>query len=107
MFLRYRLNMAYRDLGPLRDGTVLEVAPDQIVHWLGFLERDLARAWMARLDAREVSLTSCARVEAWKAGELDAWQWLDASQSFVGFLVEQGVFAVVERGKPLIKRLPE
>jgi len=106
VYLRYRMNMAYRDLGPLRDGTVLEIAPDKIVHWLGYIERDLAREWASPLGAQEVSLTSYAKVEGWKASELDGWQWLGPGQTFVGFLVRQGVFAVVERGKPLVKRLP-
>lgn len=106
MFLRYRMNMIYRDLGPLRDGTVLEVEPEVIVKWLGFIERDIARAWADVLNAREVSLTKFARVHGWKASELDQWQWIEDHESFVGFLVEQGVFAVVERGQPLLKRMP-
>lgn len=98
MYLRYRMNCIYRPLGPLRDGTTLEIERDLIVPWLGFIERDIARSWGPLVDAR---------VEGWRRGELDAWQWINkASETFVGFLVSEGVFAVVERGKPLLKRLP-
>jgi len=100
------MNCIYRPLGPLRDGTTLEIERDLIVPWLGFIERDIARSWGPLVDAREVSL-EYAGVEGWRRGELDAWQWINkASETFVGFLVSEGVFAVVERGKPLLKRLP-
>ncbi|WP_256713636.1 hypothetical protein [Marinobacter sp. C18] len=83
----------------------MEVAPDQIVTWLGFIERDIARSWGRRLCATEVAL-AYAGVEGWRRSELDAWQWISKeSEAFVGFLVPEGVFAVVERGKPLLKRL--
>ena len=107
MYLQYRLNCIYRPLGPLRDGTTLEVAPDKIVPWLGFIERDIARLWGQKLSASEIALTY-AGVEGWRRGELDAWQWINKeSVAFVGFLVPEGVFAVVERGKPLLKRLSQ
>lgn len=106
MYLRYKQNMVYKDLGPLRDGTVLEVEPDLIVKWLGFIERDIARSWTDLVGAKEVSLTRYAKVHGWKGKELDAWKWIGEGESFVGFLVEHGVFAVVDRGQPLLKRLP-
>ncbi len=106
MQLRYKLNTIYRTLGPLRDGTTIEIAPDHIVYWLGFIERDHARSWKKLLRADQVALSTYAAVHGWRKSELDAWQWIDSSQTFVGFLVPEGVFAVVERGRPLLKLAP-
>ena len=103
MFFRYRFNTIYRDLPPMRNGTTLELEPDLIVPWLGVLERDVARSWASLVNAREIPL-SYAGVEGWRASELDAWQWLANSECFVGFLVDQGVFAIIERGRPVVKR---
>ena len=90
----------------MRDGTFLEVEPDNFAEWLGFIERDVARSWGSVLNAREVPLSTYAKLEAWRSGELASWNWIDKSKTFVGFLVAEGVFAVVERGKPLLKRKP-
>lgn len=90
----------------MRSGVTLELERDHIVYWLGVLEREIARDWATRVGATEVPLSGYAGVKGWRRSELDATTWLPEGQSFVGFLVPQGVFGLVEYGQPVIKRLP-
>lgn len=102
MLFKYRLNCMFRELRPVRDGTVVEIAPDWIVPWLGILDRRVAKTLFGALNAKEVSL-SYAGFQGWKLKELDKWEWISEQECFVGCVIEQGVFLVTDAQKPLLK----
>lgn len=102
MLFKYRYNCIYRELRPVRDGTVIEIAPDWIVPWLGLIDRCVARALVDSLGAEEVSL-SYAGFQGWKLGELDSWIWISDQETFVGCVIEQGAFVVTDAKTPLLK----
>lgn len=99
MYFKQWFNCFYRTIGPHREGLWLELEPDKFAEWLGTIDRAVARTLPG---AREVPLD----FKGWKLGELDRWEWISESVSFVGCLTDLGVFAVLEYQKPLLKRRP-
>jgi hypothetical protein len=96
MYFKQRYNCYFRELGPHPDGVILEIAPDQFAKYQGCIDRSVARILPG---AREIALDFAG----WRLRELDAWQWLSDDRALVGCLIEQGVFAVLDHQRPLVK----
>lgn len=100
VYFKQRYNCYFRQIGPHRNGIQLELQQDQFAEWLGTIDRSVAKIMPG---AKEVPLD----FSGWRLGELDKWQWISENVSFVGCLIEGGVFAVVDYEKPLLKRRPD
>lgn len=100
MLLRRKMNTVYRDSPSWRDGSMVGIYVDgdiEMVSWLGTVERVIA----ARLpNARKVRLD----FEGWRRDITDAIVWLNKGEFVVGVMLGDGVFAVTEYSRPLIKR---
>ncbi|ARM86334.1 hypothetical protein [Marinobacter salarius] len=102
MYFKRRFNCFFQQVSPHRSGVILEVKPELFAEYLGTIDRSVARLIPG---AREISL-GYAEFAGWRLSELDRWQWISDGQAFVGCLINQGVFAVIDRQKPLIKKSP-
>lgn len=98
MYFKQRYNCFFRELLGHRDGVVLEIAPDEFSTWLGCIDRSVARTLPG---AREIALD----FSGWRLLQLDAWQWLDDDKAIVGCVIKEGVFAVLDYQRPLLKKL--
>ncbi|KXS55291.1 MAG: hypothetical protein AWU57_277 [Marinobacter sp. T13-3] len=105
MIFRARYNAVYRDISGCADPGVMvsylqsDGQRSEPVAWLGAIDRRVAR----HLNTRQVIL----EIEGWRFNELDRTIWLGVGQYVVGGLVEDGVFAVTDRRRPLLKSTRE
>lgn len=98
MFKRW-LNACYRDVPSYRDGLRLEISGVETpVVWLGTIDRIGARL-LAETGAKEIPIGFAA----WRLTLLDKWDWLPDDRAFVGCLVNNGCFLVLDGQRPLIK----
>jgi hypothetical protein len=98
MYFKQYHNCYFRELGPHPDGGVMiEIAPGQFAKYQGCIDRSIARILPG---AQQIALDFAG----WRLRELDAWQWLSEDQALVGCLIEQGVLAVLDHQRPLIKK---
>lgn len=78
-------------VGVYREGAL------EMVSWLGTVERSVA----ARIpNAKKVRLD----FEGWRRDITDAIVWLSPGEFVVGVMLDDGVFAVTEYSRPLIKQ---
>jgi len=99
MNFKRRFNCYYQPLYPHREGVVLEVAPDVFKEYLGTIDRVVARSLPG---AKEISL-AYAGFAGWQLNDLDKWEYISDDKVFVGCLIELGVFAVIDKKRPLLK----
>jgi len=96
VYFKQRYNCYFREIGPHRDGIVLELQEDVFADYLGTIDRLVARILPG---AKEVALD----FSGWRLRELDRWEWIADDCAFVGCLIEQGVFVVLDYQRPLLK----
>lgn len=100
MMLKRRFNAVYRDYPPYRTGDLVGVlannAQPELEMWLGVIDRRVARQMP---DAVEVFLD----FEAYRLSLLDKTQWLGPNVAVVGCKISEGVLAVTDGKKPLVK----
>jgi len=66
--------------------------------WLGIADRVLVR----QLNQASSVLLD---IEAWRTTIVDGYNWLPAHTYMVGARIEEGVFGVIEGGKPMLRTI--
>lgn len=86
----------YKEVGPHRTGEILDLQCGQ-AHYLGIVDLKGARLFPKK---ESVQLPFVG----WRLEKTDPWSWLNPETVIIGCLVEEGVFAVIDRGKPILRR---
>lgn len=87
----------YKEIGPHRTGEILDL-PNGQVHYLGIVDLKGAKLFPEKEPVHMPFV-------GWKREQMDSWSWLSPGTVIIGCLVEEGVFAVIDRGKPILRRL--
>lgn len=89
----------FKEIGPHRDGDMIDLLGGEPQHWLGSIDVKGARLLSAK---RAVALPFAG----WRLRELDPWIWLEENTVIMGCETEDGVFAVLDHQKPIIRKAP-
>lgn len=96
MYFKIQRTGFYKEIGPHRDGEMLEL-DGEFLPWLGIIDRAGAR-----------SIPGCKPVAldfaGWKLRETDGWVWLREDVVIVGCRIQEGVMAVIEYRKPMLRK---
>lgn len=87
----------YKEIGPYRTGEILDLPSGQ-AHYLGIVDLKGAKLFP---DKEPVQMPFVG----WKLEKTDPWSWLNQDTVIIGCLVEEGVFAVIDRRKPILRRV--